>query len=126
MQCKWLYSTFPLYIHHLGSLLDPRIKGSFLVSYGSDEKPVLKPRKTSFHRIIQQFVRIYIFFSSSLNYSIDKFVIFLGKDREETGGTKANERERAKHKLQSGANILDRCYQRFYNRDHHQGLLARF
>jgi hypothetical protein len=45
MECKRLYFTFPLSTHHLGSLLDPRIKGSFVDSYGSDEKSVLQAAK---------------------------------------------------------------------------------
>ncbi len=49
----------------------------------------------SFPRIIEQFETIYIFLFilSSLNYSIDKFRVFLYQDKKETGGTKANERE---------------------------------
>jgi hypothetical protein len=59
------------------------------------KNPFCKPRKMSFPRIIEQFETIYIFLFilSSLNYSIDKFRVFLYQDKKETGGTKANERE---------------------------------
>jgi hypothetical protein len=59
------------------------------------KNPFCKPREMSFPRIIEQFETIYIFLFilSSLNYSIDKFRVFLCQDKKETGGTKANERE---------------------------------
>jgi hypothetical protein len=93
------------------------------------KNPFCKPRKMSFPRIIEQFETIYIFIFilSSLNYSIDKnFAFFYVKTKKKQVVQKQT-RETAKHKLQSGANFLDRCCQRFYNPDRNpQVLLARF
>jgi hypothetical protein len=95
MDCKRLYFTFPLSTHHLGSLLDPRIKGSFVDSYGSDEKSVLQAAKdviSSHYRTIcnNLLFSFHPLFSQLFNRQISHFLF---QDKEDTGCTKANERE---------------------------------
>ncbi len=117
MQCKWLYSTLLS-----RSLLDPRIKGSFLVSYGSDEIPILQAAKdviSSHYRTLCKNLH-FSFLPLSIIQSTNLSFFYVKTERRQV--VQKRTRERSKHKLQRVENILARCYQRFWNQDHHQGL----